>query len=426
MKRRFCPSHPSRRARRACFRCGTRICPACRVRIGFHHFCDKGCSVIYAWHRAAEAEWQIHGQTIREVPISPRLQRRLGRRRQFLDEQRLVLRTRAPSPRLPTTLRRGWVLLILAPLLVVVYHYSSVLLSSASRPPRRQTISSRVIPPVIPPVRIVPPKPSDFIPPRIPKLPPLPPETNFSRGPTWERKVAVTFDGGAHANASEKILGILKTRGVRATIFLTGQYIARHPDVVRRMIRDGHEIGNHTFSHPRLTTFAYNGRQDTLPGITREFVQGELRQAARLFKNVTGVPISPYWRAPYGEHNPEIRRWAAEIGYLHVGWTRDLAAREDLDSRDWVADPRSPIYYGAEEVRDRILNFGKGSAARANGGIILLHLGTQREQDRVDGELPTIIDGLRIQGYELVLVSDLHRALALKEGGEGSAVAAER
>ncbi|MFQ5961697.1 MAG: hypothetical protein ACE5MG_09885, partial [Candidatus Methylomirabilales bacterium] len=83
-------------------------------------------------------------------------------------------------------------------------------------------------------------------------------------------------------------------------------------------------------------------------------------------------------------------------------------------------------YHRAEEVRDRILNFGKGSAARANGGIILLHLGTQRRQDRVDEELPTIIDGLRMQGYELVPVSELHRALALEEGGKGSAVAAER
>jgi peptidoglycan/xylan/chitin deacetylase (PgdA/CDA1 family) len=214
--------------------------------------------------------------------------------------------------------------------------------------------------------------------------------------------------------------------GVRATIFLTGQYIARYPDLVRRMVRDGHEIGNHTFSHPHLTTFALDRRQDTLPGVTRDLVQDELRRTARLFEEVTGAAISPYWRAPYGEHNREIRRWAEELGYLHVGWTRDLAAREDLDTRDWVADPRSPIYYRAEEVRERILNFGKGTTAQANGGIILLHLGTRRRQDRVDGELPAIIDGLRMQGYDLVPVSELHRALALGEGGRGSAVAADR
>ena len=214
--------------------------------------------------------------------------------------------------------------------------------------------------------------------------------------------------------------------GVRATIFLTGQYITRYPDLVRRMIRDRHEIGNHTFSHPHLTTFGVNHRQDTLPGVTKEFVQGELRRVARLFEEVAEIPMSPYWRAPYGEHNPEIRRWAAEIGYLHVGWTRDQAAGEDLDTRDWVADPHSPIYYRAEEVRERILNFGRGTTTQANGGIILLHLGTQRRQDRIDGELQAIIDGLRTQGYHLVTVSELHRALAMGGGEKGSAVAAER
>jgi peptidoglycan/xylan/chitin deacetylase (PgdA/CDA1 family) len=426
VRSRFCPRHPARRARRRCFRCGTGVCHACSVRIGFHHFCNTGCSVIHAWQRAVEAEWQIQGRTIRNVPVPSRVQRRLGRRRRVLDAQRVVLQTRPSPPRLSAALRLGWVLLVLVPLLLMVYRYRSDLLSSSSRAPRPRTISSRAIPPVVPPVRIVPPKPSGLIPPRIAKLPPLPPETNFSRGPTWERKVALTFDGGAEANVSDEILDTLKSMGVKATIFVTGQYIARYPDLLRRMIREGHEIGNHTFSHPRLTTFALNRRQDTRPGVTREFVQGELRRAARLFEDATGVAISPYWRAPYGEHNEEIRRWAAEIGYLHVGWTRDLEAGEDLDSRDWVADPRSPIYYRAEQVRDRILNFGKGSAARANGGIILLHLGTQRRQDRVDGELPAIIDGLRVQGYEFVPVSELHRALALDEGRSGSAVAAER
>jgi peptidoglycan/xylan/chitin deacetylase (PgdA/CDA1 family) len=259
----------------------------------------------------------------------------------------------------------------------------------------------------------------------VPQRPVLPLEANFSRGPTGESKIALTFDGGAEANATEEILDTLSSAGVRATIFLTGRYIDKYPDLVRRMTREGHEIGNHTFSHPHLTTFADNRRHDTLPGITREFVQTELRQAARLFEQVAGRPMSPYWRAPYGEHNEEIRRWAGEMGYLHVEWTRDLSAREDLDTRDWVADPHSPIYYRAEEVRDRILQFGQASPAQANGGIILLHLGTQRREEQVHRELPTIIERLRRQGYRLVPVSELHQAVPL-QAGRGSAVAAKQ
>jgi peptidoglycan/xylan/chitin deacetylase (PgdA/CDA1 family) len=256
--------------------------------------------------------------------------------------------------------------------------------------------------------------------PAIPQPAPLLLETDLSRGLTSERKISLTFDGGAEANATEEILDTLKSSGVRTTIFLTGQYLSRHPDLVRRMVRDGHEIGNHTFSHPRLTSFADNGRHETLPGVTKEFLQSELRQAARLFQEVTGTPMSPYWRAPYGEHNSEIRTWAAEIGYLHVGWTREAGAGENLDTRDWVADPHSPIYHRPEEVRERILNFGKGRPVRANGGIVLLHLGTQRKEDRVHRELPAIIHGLRKQGYDLVPVSELHRALAMAAEERGS------
>ncbi len=428
MKSQFCPSHPSMRAGHRCFRCGTRVCHACSVRVGIHHFCKTGCGVIHAWQRAVEADWEIQGRLVRDDPVPPRLRRLLMRRQRSLDAQKGMFRTRASThPSLwPAALRPGWTVLVLIPLCVIAYHAWSLLLSSPSRDTLNVAIPPRTIPVVPISVPIFPPKPSDFIPRQTTKPPPLPPETNLSRGPTSERKVALTFDGGTEANASGEILDTLSSMRVRATIFLTGQYIVRYPDLVRRMVRDGHEIGNHTFSHPHLTTFALNYRHDTLTGITKAFIQNELRQVAHLFEKVTGVPMSPYWRAPYGEHNQEIRRWAAEIGYVHVGWTRDLAAGEDLDSRDWVSDPRSPLYYQAAEVRQRILTFGMGTPAQANGGIILLHLGTQRTQDRVDEELPAIIDGLRMQGYELVPVSELHRALVLDEGGRGSAVAAER
>jgi peptidoglycan/xylan/chitin deacetylase (PgdA/CDA1 family) len=115
------------------------------------------------------------------------------------------------------------------------------------------------------------------------------------------------------------------------------------------------------------------------------------------------------WRAPYGEHNGEIRAWAAEPGYRHVGWTRDAASREDLDSRDWVADPTSSIYRSSREIRDRILGFGQGNGHGLNGGIVLMHLGTGRRSDPAHARLPEILDGLAARGYRLVTISDLLR-----------------
>ena len=395
--------------------------------------------------RAVESEWWVQKCIIRGAPVPARLSRLVRQRQQDLDAQRILLRARdsaLPGSAFRPALVIRWAPLFIAPLVFLLYWSSH--LGDFRISPRVSVEKRPIAAPELPASRL-PEKPTEMVRPDIAKpaipspeegpgltLPemarplPFPPEVNLSRGPTWERKLSLSFDGGVYANVTAEILDTLKANGVQATMFITGRYIRRNPDLVRRMIEEGHEIGNHTYSHPHLTTFATNGRHDTLPGVTKEFVQDELRQAARVYQQVAGRPISPYWRAPYGEHNREIRQWAAEIGYLHVGWTRDLAAGEDLDTRDWVADPHSPIYYRAEQVRDRILNFGKGSATQANGGIILLHLGTQRTGDYVHRELPVIIDGLQRQGYLLVPVSELHRGLVLGEDGKGSAFAAER
>ncbi|MFQ5656895.1 MAG: polysaccharide deacetylase family protein [Candidatus Methylomirabilales bacterium] len=428
MKATHCPSHPNRLATHQCFRCRARICRVCTIWIGRRPFCDKGCSVIHVMQQAADAEWRAHECLIREVPISLRLRWFLHRSQRALRTQRRALRSRAlavPVRLFQPAMLLRWTPLVIAPLVLLLYWRGNLPTFPPSVPIEREVVTPAEVPPVptAAPDRLG--KPADLVPPEISRHPQFPPETSLSRGPTWERKIALTFDGGSEANVTEDILDTLKSKGVRATIFLTGEYILNYPDLVRRMIEEGHEIGNHTYSHPHLTTFSLDRRQETLAGVTKEFVQNELRLAARLFEKVTGGPMSSYWRAPYGEHNRDIRRWAAEVGYLHVGWTRDPATGEDLDTRDWVVDPDSPIYYRAEEVRERILTFGKGTTARANGGIILLHLGTQRKEDRVHRQLPVIIDGLRMQGYDLVPVSELHQRIEVGEEEKGSVLAAE-
>lgn len=400
--------------------------------------------------RTVESEWGVQKYIIRGAPVPPRMDRLLRRRQAALQAQRMVLRARTstlPGSFVRPALVIRWAPLFVAPLAFLLFWYSGLgiflrspsvpVLTRSPRVPEKPSggipseIDMSAIPApevklvVIPPPQL-PETPFQPIPPEVASHLPFPPGADLSRGPTWQRQVSLTFDGGAEANATEEILDTLRSSGVLTTMFLTGQYIRRYPDLVRRMIQDGHEVGNHSFSHPRLTTFAQNRRHNTLPGVTREFVQHELLETARTFEEVTGRSMSPYWRAPYGEHNREIRRWAAEIGYLHVGWTRDTAAGEDLDTRDWVKDPDSPLYYRAQEVRDRILSFGTGTAAEANGGIVLLHLGTQRRDDLVHRKLPEIIDGLRRKGYTLVPVSALHRDWALGEDGQGSVFAAER
>jgi len=230
---------------------------------------------------------------------------------------------------------------------------------------------------------------------------------SFDRGDLHKHQVALTFDGGAEENATNEILDYLAEKRVTCTLFLTGAFIEHNKHLVRRMVADGHEVGNHTWTHPHLTSYAMNRLHNTLPDVNREIVQSELLRTARLFEQVTGQKMAPLWRAPYGEHNLQIRQWAAEIGFRHVGWTIGYGNGESMDTMDWVADTTASNYRSSEEILQKVLSFGKSNSLKANGCIALMHLGTNRTHDQAHKMLPALIDSLRGRGYELVTASEL-------------------
>ena len=231
---------------------------------------------------------------------------------------------------------------------------------------------------------------------------------SFERGRRDLPKVALTFDGGSDAGESGLILDALEQRGVTATFFLTGDYISRNPALVRRIAAAGHEVGNHTWSHPHLTTWDRTHRHDTLPGLDRMFIQDELNRTARAYEEATGRLMSALWRAPFGEVNDDLLGWAAATGWSHVGWTRgDAGGRHTLDSLDWVEERSSRNYLTSEQITNRIRSFGAGGAG-LNGGIVLMHLSTRRDDPEVT-RLGSLVDGLRSDGSQLVTVSDLLR-----------------
>ena len=230
---------------------------------------------------------------------------------------------------------------------------------------------------------------------------------DFSRGNLTEKKIALTFDGDYLDNVTAEILDILKQEQVRCTIFLTGRYMRRYGDLVKRMVAEGHEVGNHSWTHPHLTSYAENHRHDTLPNITQEIVQQELLKTAELFRKITGKRIAPYWRAPYGEHNAEIRSWAAAVGFRQIGWTVGKNWENGMDTLDWVTDKNSTAYHSADEIAEKILSFAKRNYYGANGAIILMHLGTQRNDDYPHLKLPYIIQQLKKDGYQFVTISEM-------------------
>lgn len=227
-------------------------------------------------------------------------------------------------------------------------------------------------------------------------LPAGPAAPDLTRGPGDRPEVVVSFDGGSSDRGAAAILDALSARRIRTTIFLSGEFIRRYPDLTRRIAAEGHEVGNHTDTHPHLTTYASDGRQATRRGVDRAFLTGELARTARLYREATGRSMAPLWRAPFGEHNAEIRRWAAEAGYWHVGWT---GGRSGLDGLDWVSDPRSRAYQPADRLLARLVTHAE------NGGIVLLHLGSDREEP-VAARIGMLFDGLTSRGFRFAQASE--------------------
>ncbi len=230
---------------------------------------------------------------------------------------------------------------------------------------------------------------------------------DITRGSLYKKELSLTFDGGSNTNEAMLILDTLRERGIRTTIFLTGQFMIKNPMFVKIMVEDGHEIGNHMYSHSHLTDYGKSFRHTTLKGVTKQFVQKELLTTANIFEKLTGQEMSPLWRAPFGEINEDIKMWAYEAGYLHIGWTTDRRRKESLDTLDWVSDKSSKLYMTSQEIKQRILTFGKDTQAGLNGGIILMHLGTQRKTERPAERLGEIIDNLTERGYKFVKISSM-------------------
>ena len=217
---------------------------------------------------------------------------------------------------------------------------------------------------------------------------------NLTRGPGGHKRLLLSFDGGSSAEVATEVLDLLKARGVHTTLFLTGAFIQRFPTLVKRMAAEGHELGNHTMNHPH---FAPGMKRD--PQWTKLRIQRELLEADGALVRLLGRPMDPFWRAPYGEHTAEIRRWAEELGYRHVGWS------EGADTLDWATAKDRRLYRSGEAIVSRLQNrLGRDG----DGLIILMHLGSGREEgDRPTDGLGAFMDRAQKEGWTFVSAGTL-------------------
>ena len=184
--------------------------------------------------------------------------------------------------------------------------------------------------------------------------------------------IAMTFDDGPSATLTPKLLDLLAAHHIKATFFVIGENVAEHPDVVARAAREGHEIGNHSWSHPNFGKMSDDN------------VRSQLRRTDDAIRSATGSRPT-LMRPPYGSITPREKRWIHdEFGYRIILW--------DVDPLDW----KRP---GPAVVRNRILK------ETQPGSIVLshdIHPGTIEA-------MPSTLDALEAKGFKFVTVSELIR-----------------
>ena len=224
---------------------------------------------------------------------------------------------------------------------------------------------------------------------------------NIVRGAKGSRRICMTFDGGSTCEVAVEVLDQLKARGIHTSFFLTGEFVQRYPDLVRRMVQEGHEVGNHSFTHPHLAP-----RMKRDPLWTRERIQRELLDTDRAFLRLVGHPMAPFWRSPFGEQTPEIRKWVEEIGYRHVGWS------EGADTLDWATVKERKLYRTGNAILDRL--YARMERQDGDGLVVLMHLGSGRPVgDRPAGVLGPFLDHALKEGWHFVTIGDYVRSLGL-------------
>ena len=174
-------------------------------------------------------------------------------------------------------------------------------------------------------------------------------------GDTTKKVLYLTFDAGYENGCTEKILDVLKKHEVPGAFFLVGNYIEKNPDLVRRMVAEGHIVGNHTMHHPDMSKLSQ-----------KEAFQKELTDLEELFRSVTGKELPKYYRPPQGIYSEDNLKMAKELGYKTVFWS--------LAYVDWNNDAQPTRKQAFSKLLPRV----------HNGAVVLLHSTSQTNGEILD------------------------------------------
>ncbi|GGC78545.1 hypothetical protein GCM10007216_06280 [Thalassobacillus devorans] len=197
--------------------------------------------------------------------------------------------------------------------------------------------------------------------------------TFVTKANTSVKLVALTFDDGSDGTNIDRILQVLSDERIPSTFFLTGSGTTNHPAAIKRIAAGGHEVANHSYSHPDFTK------------LTATQIKTELDRTEAIVKSTTGKTTKPLFRAPFGSVNGTVLAAVGDAGYTHtIHW--------NIDTLDWKGLSKTEVY---RRVVDNILP----------GSIVLMHTGAGATG--TPEALPDIIQNLKAKGYQFATVSQI-------------------
>ncbi len=186
---------------------------------------------------------------------------------------------------------------------------------------------------------------------------------------TNENKVAISFDAAWGNEQTDTLLDILDSYNVKSTFFLVGDWVDKYPESVKKIAEHGHDVGNHSNSHPHMTQMSNDAMIEEITACNQK-IENTIGKSPTLF------------RAPYGDYNNDVVNSVKGLDMYCVQW--------DVDSLDWK-DPTP------DEIKNRILS------KIGNGSIVLMHNGATNTPEA----LPMVIEGILDAGYEIVPISEI-------------------
>ncbi len=182
---------------------------------------------------------------------------------------------------------------------------------------------------------------------------------SFYVGDSTKKKIYLTFDAGYENGYTEHILDVLKSHNVKAAFFLVGNYLETSPELVKRMVTEGHTVGNHTMTHPDMSKIA-----------DEKSFSAEISGVEELYKKITGQNMKKFYRPPQGKFSTDNLMMAKSLGYKTIFWS--------LAYVDWYNDDQPTADEAFSKLIPRI----------HNGAVVLLH-STSETNSKILDELLT-------------------------------------